>query len=150
MQLVITFPDRTEVATEPEVIAATREAVELEPATVEMGEMPIEKQYSVAEETGDDLFFPLEIDKDDAFIVPPGDSCLMDPAAMVAEEALEPSMETAPIKSLGVESDAACEALLLEAGKEGLENKKNPDDWLSGHLDLMSKIITERNSKPKE
>ena len=73
-------------------------------------------------------FFPLEIDQDDGFILPPEEAGLLETVTMKKESKplskpesipeLEPSPEPEPVP----------------------EDKASDDDWLSGHLDLLNKI----------
>jgi hypothetical protein len=121
-QLMIQVPDAVEAEEEPEEIAATlvvsSESVLGEPLSVD--------EPPVAPSPPADHFFPLEIDKDDEFILPPEElSIPMDLSGSVEETAPEPEAVPEPPEE---------EALPETTGQ------KDSGDWLSSHLELMSKI----------
>lgn len=168
-QLMFSVPERAEVA-------ESMEAVALAPDSEDVGEdVPeapgVESEllevHTVEDDSSSDIFFPLEIDKDEEAIPQKDDSNLMDVAAMVAESAQEIAMEAVPTaeepdlvaereppplaRSLhGEDVIALSEELPMPASDpEPVEDFDEPgskkgkvgsSDWLSSHMDLLNKL----------
>lgn len=122
MKLMITVPGNGEIDDEPEQgIATAMEAAEPE-RVVETATTPRAVSAAVPAHADTDLFFPLEIDKDDAFVPP------LEPEAFLALE-----YESLPS---GPDEPIVCSEPLVQPP----EKKESADDWLSSHLDLLNKI----------
>lgn len=162
MHLMIKVPSHIEEDDEPESYAVAMEIPETKytPApVVEVAAPPMEYRPALEETGADDHFFPLEIDKDEDFILPPDDIDLVDMGGLVAEESVQPSMmssavvieeetpvpppvalmETPLVSSMEEEPLDPAPAVSPEPVQKP-KNKSGSDDWLSGHLDLLNKI----------
>jgi len=177
-QLMIKIPEAVEAVEELQDVAVAMEVVEpveeSDPVKREVSEEPavsamLENNLEVKNDSSA-AFFPLEIDKDDDFILPQEDSNLMEVATLVAEGTLEEAVEALEgideeiVVSSTVEVDMEPEkveavvepieehievtqpasATNLDEVDEPVEEAKETNagslDWLDGHLDLLNKL----------
>ena len=151
-QLMIQVPDAVEVEDEPEEISAmlaTPEPSLEEPLPVEESrvELSVPAIHEVEEEDSpEEHFFPLEIDKDDEFILPyeevadPVESVPLEvePEPVLESERIsEPEIIPEPLPEPISEPEPIPEPVVVSPQTE---EDKPESDWLSGHLDLMNKI----------
>jgi hypothetical protein len=131
------------------------------------------KDTAPVDKPEEDQFFPLEIDKDDEFMeLPEPSSGLVDLAALVADESVTPELvianypipepppsfvESEPVitsrsefesfpevkpVSVELENKVTAEKLAKPSVSKSVKETSS-NDWLSGHLDLLSKINNE-------
>jgi len=163
--LMIQIPDDVEDRDEPELIEALDEE---EPVVEELPAAEIRKSAK-AEPPADEDFFPLEIDKDDDFIMPAEtlgldeieEAAAVDAGAPFAMDDFDTQLyESGELENLddlvsavAVEEQLASTDVDPERPDEEAaelpcpvpEKKPAPEqgrsnDWLSGHLDLLSKL----------
>lgn len=167
-QLMIQVPDTVEVEDEPEEIAAMLAMPELgleehlpaKESRVELSVPVVDEAEK--EDSPEEHFFPLEIDKDDEFIAPyeevvdPVESLslevepepfldsepVLEPERMSEPEIIpeplpEPISDPEPIPEPIPEPEPILEPVVVSPQTE---EDKPESDWLSGHLDLMNKI----------
>jgi len=168
-QLMFSVPESAEVAESMEAVALTpdSEAVEEDVPEAPVVEAELLEVHTVEDDSSSDIFFPLEIDKDEDAIPQKDDSSLMDVAAMVAESAPEIAMEAVPtaeepdlvaereppplaMSLHGEDVIALSEELPMpDSDPEPVEDfdepvskkgKVGPSDWLSSHMDLLKKL----------
>lgn len=145
-QLVIQVPETNTVEeSAPEEVAAAM--VETPEPAIEEPRVAAEAVAPVVEEdVHEDHFFPLEIDKDDEFILPAEESISVDLSASVEDvpvvdmeaHVAEP-VEVAPPIEEPVE-------VAIEEPKEPApeaEEEAGAGDWLSNHLNLLNKLNNE-------
>lgn len=165
-KLVIQMPEHAAMAEEAEPEVAAVEPKEAAIANLDaVAEAPAEtvnvaESASVEEPKVEENFIPLEIDKDDDFVLPKDESSLVELAARVDEPAAEEygmssfdeslyesgaSAETADAVAVK-ESEAAPEPVQNNVASEpqsvpeAQEEKGDNLDWLNGHMDLLNKL----------
>ncbi len=161
--LKIQVPDHV-VDTEEEVLTA---AVAEEPAkpVAEPAPMVREAVAPAASAQKEEEFFPLEIDKDDDFVLPQSEFAAEieeEPFSMSgldsslyasgAEDAAGSAMVEEPAPAVAIDLDEAEEPIAVQAEekpkpepqpaeeKKPEANSAKSSDWLNGHLDLLNKL----------
>lgn len=158
-QLMIKIPDASEEEIEPvERVAITKEAPRPK-ETPSMDEPAAEPVAMVAEvvpeETVEDEphFFPLEIDKDDDFILPAEEAVTGD-LFVVKEDSYESAFDLAQEMEPTLDEPMQQTVHEVEPEPEPVTDRPEPEsqkaetsDWLSGHLNLLNKISSNETEK---
>lgn len=159
MQLMFKVPGRV-AAEEPEFMAEEMDLPEPEPAPapvlMEVIAAPVEHNPPAANTDADDHFFPLEIDKDDDFILPPAeidtmaledlaieDAVAPFEAAVVVDEEIPPSPPPIVVEDpvvFALEEEPPAPVVVTPEPVKKPESRGGSNDWLSDHLDLLNRI----------